>query len=569
MRIICAIFVICGSLSAQMWTQMRDGVERALVFHSATGELVTDQNPAQPGEILVVMASGMTEGVRVVVNGVEVPAAALDEQSIEFTLPAGAAGSFVELRVAVADRQSNAATLPVAAAAADGVNLSAAEVDQLVKAAAGALNDQRMVVAVVDRAGRPLAVYRKPLATDGDVEDALSVARTSAFFSHNQAPLSSRTINTLSQEHFPSGIPNQPAAALFGIQLSNKGCNYNTTFLPGKLVPQPLNATGDGVGRGVNVAAGSVPLYRDGAVMIGGIGVAGVPELHAEFAVVAATFGTPFFVKLPLPSPGAVFIDGIRLPFVVQTTRPDGSSADGNLQGIYQIAPRDGAPAPEEWLVGPKAGQALSADEVRTIIERGVAVANRTRAAIRLPLGSRSRMVLAVADLNGDLLGVYRMPDSTVFSIDVSVTKARNMVYFSSASVDPRDLPGIPPGTAVTNRSIGFGSQPFFPSGINNSTPGPFRDLFTFDDANPCTQGRQPKNPFQSGVVFFPGSSSLYRNGQLVGGLGVSGDGVEQDDYVTAGAIVGFEVPENIRADKVFIRGVRIPYFKFPRNPEQ
>jgi hypothetical protein len=44
---------------------------------------------------------------------------------------------------------------------------------------------------------------------------------------------------------------------------------------------------------------------------------------------------------------------------------------------------------------------------------------------------------------------------------------------------------------------------------------------------------------------------------------------VEQDDYVTAGAVVGFEAPENIRADKVFIRNVRIPYFKFPRNPEQ
>jgi hypothetical protein len=53
----------------------------------------------------------------------------------------------------------------------------------------------------------------------------------------------------------------------------------------------------------------------------------------------------------------------------------------------------------------------------------------------------------------------------------------------------------------------------------------------------------------------------------LVGGLGVSGDGVEQDDYVTSGAAAGFEAPLNIRADRVFIDGVRMPYLKFPRNP--
>lgn len=566
MKLICAICVICGSLSAQMATVMRDGVERAMVYHASTGNAVTDQDPAQPGEILVLIAAGMNGGVRMQVNNVDAPAIDLG-QVILFGVPSGVAGSFVELR-AFSGEQSYAATLPVAGAI-DGVQLAAAEVDQLVQAAAAAINDPHMAVAVVDRAGRPLALFRKPQATDSAVEDALSVARTSAFFSHNQAPLNSRTINTLSQEHFPNGIPNQAAAALFGIQHSNKGCDYNTTFLPGKLVPRPLSADGTAFSRGVNVTPGSVPLYRNGTVLIGGIGVAGIPELQAEFAVVAATAGTPFFVKLPLPSPGAVFIDGIRLPFVVQTTRPAGTSADPSPAGVYQIAPRDGGAAPDEWLIGPKAGQALSAAEVQSIIEHGIATAARTRAAIRLPLGTRTRMVLAVTDLNGDILGAYRMNDATVFSIDVAITKARNVVYFSGPTLDPRDLPGIPVGAAVTNRSIGFGSQPFFPSGIDDSTPGPFRDLFLFDDANPCTQGRQPRNAYQSGVVFFPGSAPLYRNGVLVGGLGVSGDGVEQDDYVTAGAAAGFAAPPEIRADQVFIRGVRIPYWKFPRNPEQ
>ena len=89
---------------------------------------------------------------------------------------------------------------------------------------------------------------------------------------------------------------------------------------------------------------------------------------------------------------------------------------------------------------------------------------------------------------------------------------------------------------------------------------------------NACTQGFQvpsvawPKAN-QSGVVFFPGSEPLYINGVLVGGLGVSGDGVDQDDYVTAGGAVGFEAPANIRADQIVIDGVRLPYLKFPRNP--
>jgi hypothetical protein len=54
----------------------------------------------------------------------------------------------------------------------------------------------------------------------------------------------------------------------------------------------------------------------------------------------------------------------------------------------------------------------------------------------------------------------------------------------------------------------------------------------------------------------------------LIGGLGVSGDGVEQDDYVTAGGAQGYEAPDALRADQVTLRGVRLPYWKFPRNPE-
>ncbi len=196
-----------------------------------------------------------------------------------------------------------------------------------------------------------------------------------------------------------------------------------------------------------------------------------------------------------------------------------------------------------------------------------MATGNRIRAVIRLPLGSRARFAIAVADLDGKLLALHRMPDATVFSIDVAVAKSRNVIFFSGPNRTAADLPGVPMGTAVTNRTISFGAQPFYPPGIDYSTPGPFFNLYKFDTLNPCTQGSQAPNPYQNGIVFFPGAVPLYKNGVLVGGLGVSGDGVEQDDFDTAQASIGFEAPLEKRADQIIDQGVRLPYVKFPRNP--
>ena len=93
--------------------------------------------------------------------------------------------------------------------------------------------------------------------------------------------------------------------------------------------------------------------------------------------------------------------------------------------------------------------------------------------------------------------------------------------------------------------------------------------MYAADLANPCTQGHQPANANQSGIVFFPGSAPLYRNGQLVGGLGVSGDGVEQDDYVTAGGAARLRAPGRHARRPGLSAGRAPPYWKFPRNPEQ
>ena len=498
-----------------------------------------------------------------------------------------------------------------------GPVLTAADVKQVVEAAAKSANNTSMVIAVTDRQGDILAVFRKPdapataianFSLKVDVNElAVALARTASFFSNGQAPLSSRTVRFISGVHFPPGISYTGNAALYGIENTNRGCIIGADYAPDLAVPPARSIDGTRTGLGIitgkkdlvdsdptAVNPGGVPLYKDGT-LVGGVGVAGVsPELAEYAAFIGAV--TTGFGPTSIAAPAVVFIDGVSLPFVDQQTAPNGIPM-GTTDGTYVIAPRPApASAPEGDLVIPRAGPVggLTEAEVRKIIDRAIAAADQTRAVIRLPLGSRARMVIAVADLDGKILALHRMKDATFFSIDVALAKSRNVIYFSSDNRVLNDLPKVPRGTAVTSRTISYGGQPFFPPGIDYSTQGPFFELYKHDVQNPCTQGAQPPtgateqlpgltqiddpppatdpalppNP-QSGIVFFAGALPLYRNGVMVGGLGVSGDGVEQDDYVTAQAAVGFEAPTAKRADRVYVDGVRLPYLKFPRNPTQ
>jgi hypothetical protein len=94
--------------------------------------------------------------------------------------------------------------------------------------------------------------------------------------------------------------------------------------------------------------------------------------------------------------------------------------------------------------------------------------------------------------------------------------------------------------------------------------------VYGHDSFFPGTNFHDPTNPAnQNGIVFFPGSAPLYRAGTgVIGGFGVSGDGVDQDDVVTVGGQVGYNVVGAPRADQTFFAGVRLPYQKFNRNPE-
>jgi uncharacterized protein GlcG (DUF336 family) len=489
--------------------------------------------------------------------------------------------------------------------------LTMSDVQNIVQAAAASVNDDTMIIAVSDRQGDVLAVFRKPnaptttslganyTATVNANDLAVSLAHTAAFFSNDQAPLSSSTVRFISGIHFPPGVMNQPNADLYGIENTNRGCTLvpPANFLPGQSLP-PSTALGGGPGLGITTGKadlmdsqpfalnpGGVPIFKANAAgnifAVGGVGVVASTLDVGEFAAFSGAFSAGFGVGT-LPSPGVVIVGGIALPFVKNTTIPAGF-APGTMTGAFLMGPlASPGPVPEGDLIAPAAGAVggLTAAQVTEILDASETTANATRGVIRLPLGSRARMVIAVADLDGTLIGLRRMRDATIFSVDVAASKARNMIYFNSNARVPADMAPLPVGTAVTNRTISFGAMPLYPPGIDGSSVGPFFNLFLNDTANPCTQGSQPAGANQSGIVFFPGSTGLYINGKLVGGLGISGDGVDQDDFVTTGGASGFinfvptcsgancYLPDpTIRADQFVVNQVRLPFSKFPRNP--
>ncbi|MES1195568.1 MAG: heme-binding protein [Steroidobacter sp.] len=166
---------------------------------------------------------------------------------------------------------------------------------------------------------------------------------------------------------------------------------------------------------------------------------------------------------------------------------------------------------------------------------------------------------------------------------------------------------------AFTDRAGGNLSRPFFPDGIEGNPPGPFSkpvgqwSVFSTglqldisinailqhvlyvsgaiptdvakgcagvsisNDLSTITQtvsGVRAGNGFQ----IFPGSVPIYRGNTLVGALGVSGDGVDQDDMI---AFLGVDnagmglnnAPKAMRADTLTPQGIRLRYVQCPQSP--
>jgi uncharacterized protein GlcG (DUF336 family) len=161
-------------------------------------------------------------------------------------------------------------------------------------------------------------------------------------------------------------------------------------------------------------------------------------------------------------------------------------------------------------------------------------------------------------------------------------------------------------GTAFSDRAGGNLSRPFYPDGIDGNTHGPFSKSFAAgkwsvfstglqldlaynqiighiahviglaatDVAPNCAQSSVPR--VANGIQIFPGSVPIYRGDQLVGGIGVSGDGVDQDDMIAflglheaAAALNGSinNAPSGMRSDRLQPAGERLRYVQCPQTP--
>jgi uncharacterized protein GlcG (DUF336 family) len=206
----------------------------------------------------------------------------------------------------------------------------------------------------------------------------------------------------------------------------------------------------------------------------------------------------------------------------------------------------------------------LTKEEVKDIISLSAERALMTRAGIRLPIGTSAKtFIVVVANPNKPaepppILGIFRTGEATVFSLDVAAQKARTALFFSNSQL------------AMSSRSVGFLAQRFFPPGIDGTSHGPY---FGFQEAVTLRRSPTPPNFFPgnpnlpNGITIFPGGFPLYKDGVVVGAIGISGDGVDQDDIIGISGTIDFRPELKIRADNYTYRGARLPYVKFPRDP--
>ena len=519
-----------------------------------------------------------------------------------------------------------AATLLTSPAFAE---LTAGNVRRIIKNAVtrAAKISRNSVIAVTDREGNVLAawVVRGGEATGPEIATAVSKAGTAAYLSSNQNAFTSRTAGFIIQQHFPPGVINAPPGPLVGVGLSNLFISDINKFRgPGSVIlfnqqpglsSFPIKAV---PGSSLDGTPGGVPLYKGGE-LVGGIGVTGdgvpgpIPNFRAEnpFIYIAgpdkdediALAGQKGFAPDSSITADNVFINGLRLPYTNTPTpkakRKKKSVLRGNEDPNYPLM---GAPPPFHYPIAtfggvtgelrqpmipdplfpaPINGQArLTPAEVTNIINFAADRVRITRAAIRLPIGTQMRVFITVVNnpnvpgVPPTVLGTFRTGEATLFSWDVAVQKARTVIYYST-----NDFLGFGFNAAMSVRTVGFLAQCNYPPGIDGNPQGPFngeQERFSALLGNHCnpagitlnTAATIPPNPeLPNGITIFPGAFGLYRNGVLVGAIGISGDGVDQDDIVGASGTHDFLAPLSIRADQFFLRGTRLPYAKFPRDP--
>ncbi|WP_421855533.1 heme-binding protein [Novosphingobium sp.] len=301
---------------------------------------------------------------------------------------------------------------------------------------------------------------------------------------------------------------------------------------------------------------------------------------------------------------------GIRFAKASEFSNPEAFVlSDGN--GVNRFPIRGGTDAAE-------VGTALSPAEVRAVLEEAFKIMSRARAQIRRPLDTPAQVTISVVDSWGTPLGLVRSPDAPIFGTDVALQKARTAAFFTNRRAGELLLADPDPGVASTvaatrtfladntaltgkiafsNRAIGNLARPYFPDGEVGRPNGPLSvPIAKFSpfatglqtaliahtlDANRCTKIPLAPNGQQrlaNGIQIFSGSVPIYRGNMLVGAIGVSGDGIDQDNMIgflgvnNGGRRVGTisNAPKAIRSDRIVVNigvGVRLRYISCPFAP--
>jgi uncharacterized protein GlcG (DUF336 family) len=183
--------------------------------------------------------------------------------------------------------------------------------------AEAAAQNKPSVIAVVDRVGNVLGVYRMtgapatieirdPRTVVGGLEGlnvppelgAISKADTAVYFSSEGNAFTSRTAGQVAQEHFNPGDATAPAGPLFGVQISNLRCSDINQRFTGGTGPGTHSAP-----LALSPDPGGISLYKAG-VPVGAVGVSGAKPIYTlddnaedrdvdmdEMIAVAGSFG--------------------------------------------------------------------------------------------------------------------------------------------------------------------------------------------------------------------------------------------------------------------------------------
>jgi uncharacterized protein GlcG (DUF336 family) len=215
-----------------------------------------------------------------------------------------------------------------------------------------------------------------------------------------------------------------------------------------------------------------------------------------------------------MPTPGAMATD-------------PSTSASLTTSTLYKgDKPQTSATASQAMAASQPVTTSLSPQDVEKILSQAEATSSRTVSYSGLRTTTKVKRAcrhhIFVVDRNGNILGRRSMPDAWTGSVDIALGKARTSAFFSSDE------------NALSTRQIGQLSQAHGPEGGGGAGP-----LWGIGDTNrPGADGADEIK--KNSIVTFPGGLPLYKNGHLVGGIGVSGDNVDQDESVAFGGAKGF-----------------------------